>query len=161
MRLDRLRRRIEVAHTKGQLFFVPVVLLCCAFSIRAQQPLVGAIKGIVRDQAKSPVAGAGLTATNLDSGSTRTTASDAAGAYQFVNLPPGRFSIMAQKNGYLNFTVALVTVASGQTVVMAAITLATRRQKRAASAFQRGVFAGQTLPGARHQLGCGITVCGF
>jgi hypothetical protein len=150
-----------VAHTKGQLFFVPVVLLCCAFSIRAQQPLVGTIKGIVRDQAKSPIAGAGLTATNLDSGSTRTTASDAAGAYQFVNLPPGRFSIMAQRNGYVNFTVALVTVASGQTVVMAAITLATRKQKRAASPLQSGVFAGQILPGARHQLGCGITVFGF
>lgn len=132
-----------MARMKGRLFFMQVVLLGRALSIEAQQPLVGRIKGVVRDQAKAPVAGVGLTATNLDSGSTRSTVSDTGGAYQFVNLPPGRFSIMAQKYGYRDFTVALVTVASGETVEMAVITLAPRGQKRAAAAWHCLFCAGQ------------------
>jgi hypothetical protein len=42
---------------------------------------------------------------------------------QFVDLAPGRYSILAQKKGCMDFAVGLITVAPGQTVVMADITM--------------------------------------
>jgi len=110
--------------------FSRAAFICCtstlwfATSGMAQEPLAGAIKGMVRDQSKGPIAEAALTATNLDSNSTRSSVSAADGAYQFVNVPPGRYSIVAQKSSYAEVTVASVTVAAGQTVDMADITMA-------------------------------------
>jgi hypothetical protein len=108
---------------KRRLFFLLAVPFCCGFGIGAQQPLAGTMKGIVRNQTGTPVARVALTAKNLDSGSPRTTVSDSAGAFQFVDLPPGRYSVTAQKDGYREFTVALVTVASGETVDLPEINL--------------------------------------
>jgi hypothetical protein len=140
---------------KRHLFFMPVALLCCSFSIEAQQPLVGTIKGVVRDQTKALIAGVALTATNLDSSFTRTTVSGTDGDYQFVNVPPGRYSIMAQKSAYLDFTVALVRVASGETVDMADITMASRGQR---AGFDRQTRLGAILETIRaHDAECQVT----
>jgi hypothetical protein len=70
---------------------MPLVFLCLAISTEAQQPLAGSIRGIVRDQTKSPIAEVALTATSLDDGSIRNSVSDGRGAYQFVALPPVEF----------------------------------------------------------------------
>jgi hypothetical protein len=85
-------------------FFMAILLLCGAISVGAQQPLVGLIQGVIRDQAKHPIAQVALTATNLDSDANRYSVSDSGGAYQFVELPPGRYSIKAQKTGYRDVT---------------------------------------------------------
>jgi hypothetical protein len=102
-------------------------LLCCASSIEAQQPLVGSITGTTRDGAKTPIARVALTAVNLDSGTNRFGASDNNGIWQFVDLPPGRYSIAAQKKGYLDSKVDLVSVAPGQKVEKIDITMAPAR----------------------------------
>lgn len=112
--------------------FAAFVLLCCAFSIAAQQPLVGSIKGVVRDRVKHPVPEVALTAKNLDSGSNRYSVSDTGGVYRFVDLPPGRYSITAQKKGYHNFKVALVRVSPGETVKMADIAMSSSQATRTA-----------------------------
>jgi hypothetical protein len=81
------------------------------------------IEGIVRNQAAAPLAEVSMMATNLDSNSIHTSVSDSAGVYQFVDLPPGRYSIVAQKRGYTDLTVNLVNVAPGQKVKMADLTM--------------------------------------
>lgn len=113
-------------------FLMAILLLGLAISIEAQQPLVGSIKGVVRDRAQHPIDEVALTATNLDSGSNRYGASDRGGVYQFVDLPPGRYSIQAQKNGYRDAMLSLVTVAPGQTVDGADMTMEPSQAARTA-----------------------------
>jgi hypothetical protein len=60
------------------------------------------------------------------------TVSDTGGAYQFVDLPPGRYSLKAQKNGYRDYSVSLVTVAPGETVSMPDITMVPARKRSGA-----------------------------
>jgi hypothetical protein len=96
--------------------------LGCAFPGEGQQPLVGSIQGTIRDKHDAPVPYAALTATNIDSvepeSSRRTTGADKKGVYQFVEVPPGRYSIVVTQNGYRDYTVPLVTVRPGETVNM-------------------------------------------
>lgn len=100
-------------------------LVVCSFPVGSQQPLVGSIQGIVKNQRGAALSYATLTATNLDSvepDSTRQiTGADKDGNYQFVDVPPGRYSIVVQENGYEDYKVALVTVHPGETVKMAEI----------------------------------------
>lgn len=112
--------------------FTAILLLGFAILIEAQQPLVGSIKGVVRDQAQHPIAEVTLTATNLDSGSDRYSVTDSGGVYQFVDLPPGRYSIQAQKSGYRDAALSLVTVAPGQTVDRADMTMEPAQATRTA-----------------------------
>jgi hypothetical protein len=106
-----------------RLFFLGFALLCGAASVRAQSAL-GGIKGMVGDQAKAPVANASITATRLEDNAVKTTVSAADGSYQFLEITPGRYSVMAQKSGYQDYSVASVTVAAGQVVGMTDITMA-------------------------------------
>jgi hypothetical protein len=108
------------------LLMITLILLC-AFFTEGQQQLVNMIKGMVRDAATAPLAAVAMTATNLDSNAGRTGVSDAAGTYQFVNLPPGRYSILAQKAGYAHARVSLVKVAPGQHVDLAEIKMSRAR----------------------------------
>jgi hypothetical protein len=84
---------------------------------------LGGIAGIIRDQAKTPIAGATITATKVDGATTLMATSATDGTYTVHGVPPGRYSVTAQKEGFQDFTVSSVTVAEGQTVDMADITL--------------------------------------
>jgi Carboxypeptidase regulatory-like domain len=104
---------------------IALSVLFCPFPVRSQQPLVGSIQGVIKDQHEAPIPYAALTATNVDSvepGSTRqTTGADKQGIYQFVDVPPGRYSIVVRMGGYRDYTVRLVTVHPGETVKMPVI----------------------------------------
>jgi hypothetical protein len=97
-------------------------LLSCAFPIKSQQPLVGSIQGTIKNQNEVPIPYAGLTATNTDSVEPethrRTTGADKRGFYQFVEVPPGHYSIVVKKSGYRNYAVPVVTVLPGETVTV-------------------------------------------
>jgi hypothetical protein len=97
-------------------------LLGCPFAVDSQQPLVGQIQGSVENQHEAPVAYAALTATNTDSvdpeSHRRTTGADKQGFYEFVDVPPGRYSIVVKMKGYRDYTVPQVTVHPGETVRM-------------------------------------------
>ena len=104
---------------------IAFLLLGCAFPGKSQQPLVGLIQGTVKDPHDAPIPYAGLTATNIDSvepeSHRRTTGADKQGFYQFVDVPPGRYSIVVKMSGYSDYTVRLVTVHPGETVKMPVI----------------------------------------
>src|ERR1700722_16213068 len=98
--------------------------LCGGVALLEAQTQPGNIKGTIRDQAKAPIAGATITATNLENNSTRIASSGGDGVYQLRDLPAGRYSVSAQKSGYQEVTVASVTVAAGQAVDMADVAMA-------------------------------------
>jgi hypothetical protein len=97
-------------------------LLGCPFAVDSQQPLVGDIQGTIKNQQETPIAWAALTATNIDSvdpeSHRRTTGADKRGFYEFVEVPPGHYSIVVKMKGYREYTIPQVTVRPGETVRM-------------------------------------------
>ncbi len=114
---------------RTQVLLIAFSLLGGAFAVQSQQPLVGSIQGTIKDQHDGPIPYAGLTATNIDSvepeAHRRTTGADKQGFYQFVEVPPGHYSIVVKKSGYRDYTVPLVTVYPGETVKMPDIKMST------------------------------------
>ncbi len=79
--------------------FMLAVLLClCSLAARAQ--VSAGLSGRVTDQSGATVSGATVTATNLDTGITRTVVTDSSGRYELVALPIGRYEVRAKKEGF-------------------------------------------------------------
>jgi Carboxypeptidase regulatory-like domain len=101
-------------------YLLVTLIFLLAFHANPQQPLVGSIQGTVKDQRGVPLADAVVTATNIDAVEPETyrhTAStDKDGTFQFIDLSPGRFSIMVQKRGYRDYTIDLVNLRPGEAV---------------------------------------------
>ncbi len=60
----------------------------------------GILAGVARDATGAVIAGAKITATNLDTHESRTTNSQSDGAYRLDALQPGRYSITATQGGF-------------------------------------------------------------
>lgn len=123
--------RSKATSMRTSAIVIALSLLVGPFPGKSQQPLVGTIQGIVKDKSEKPLSYATLTATNLDSvepGSNRqVTGADKDGTYQFVDVPPGRYSILVQESGYQDYKIALVTVHPGETVKMDEIKMSPAR----------------------------------
>lgn len=64
------------------------------------QPAFGAIAGVVRGAAKTPVVGAMVTATRADGKGIWTTISGTDGIYSISNITPGEYKVTTQADGY-------------------------------------------------------------
>lgn len=64
------------------------------------QPAFGAIAGVVRGAAKTPVVGAMVTATRADGKGIWTTISGTDGIYSISNITPGEYNVTTQADGY-------------------------------------------------------------
>jgi hypothetical protein len=73
-------------------------LLICQ-SARSQSTF-GSLVGAVQDKSGAVVPGVEISATNLDTGAARTVTSGDNGQYQILNLPAGRYSLAATKQGF-------------------------------------------------------------
>ena len=60
----------------------------------------GQISGVVKDESGGVVPGATVTAIQVQTQAPRTTVTDASGFYTFANLPPGRYDITAELQGF-------------------------------------------------------------
>jgi len=92
-----------------------VVLLAAfvgVFSARAQTG--ASLSGVVTDQTGAALRDIAVTIRNVDTGATRTIATDGGGHYQAPGLPPGRFEIRAAKHGFADETRTGVSLAVGQ-----------------------------------------------
>ncbi len=78
----------------------------------------GSLQGTVNDPSQAPIAGAQITARNIDTGIITSTASSSAGIYQFANLAPGRYSLKVTATGMKEFTQNGVTVTTGTTTTL-------------------------------------------
>ncbi len=72
------------------------------------------LSGVVTDQAGAAVPNVAVTIRNVDTGATRTIATDGAGHYQVSGLPPGNFDIRAAKPGFADETRTGISLAAGQ-----------------------------------------------
>src|SRR5665213_1242118 len=99
--------------------FGSVLLLCLVWSPLAQrgvaQENLGAIRGTVTDKTAAPVAGATVLSTNLATGVTTTTHSDASGNFNLPFLPLGEYRVEVEANGFANARNPSVTVHAQET----------------------------------------------
>jgi len=83
-------------------------LLCVQLS--AQSSGSGAISGVLTDPSGAVVAGAEITAKNLQTGEARIVHSSAQGSYTISSLLPGDYSVEASKSGFKKIIVSPFTV---------------------------------------------------
>ena len=72
------------------------------------------LSGTVTDQAGAPLRDVAVTIRNVDSGATRTGATDGGGHYRESGLRPGRYAIRAAKSGFAEATRVGISLADGQ-----------------------------------------------
>ena len=95
---------------KGYLFIAAVGFLLSSSLIFAQDIL----SGVVTDQTGAALRDATVTIKNVDTGATRTIATDGGGHFHTSGLPPGRFDIRAAKPGFTDVTLTGISLAVGQ-----------------------------------------------
>jgi hypothetical protein len=93
-------------------------LLCLALllviSSSAYAQVSAAISGIVTDDSGASVAGATITATNVETESQRTIVTDPVGYYRFAELPLGEYELDVKKNGFQQIQRKGIDLAIGQ-----------------------------------------------
>jgi hypothetical protein len=77
-----------------------ILCLCLVAAPAAAQIDRGQISGTIKDQSGAVVPGATVTATNLQTQTSRVTVTDGSGFYTFPNLAPGRYSVGAELQGF-------------------------------------------------------------
>jgi predicted porin len=91
------------------------LLLCLVMGAFPAWAQTGAgLSGVVTDQSGAALPDVAVTIKNVDTGATRTIATDGGGHYQATGLPPGRVEIRAAKQGFTDETRARISLAVGR-----------------------------------------------
>src|SRR5947208_5020276 len=109
------RRRIMNRRTTSAIRLSVALLLVLAWGLSllpaAQaQATGGNLIGRAQEKNGGPLPGVTVTATQKDTGLTRSTVTEADGSYRLPSLPAGKYTITAELNGYATVTVETVTV---------------------------------------------------
>jgi len=72
------------------------------------------LSGVVTNQTGAALPDVAVTIKNVDTGATRTVATDGGGRFQESGLAPGRFEIRAAKHGFVDETRMAISLAAGQ-----------------------------------------------
>lgn len=88
-------RRLLVA------FLFVLTLLCLSRNVWGQAQITsGTIQGTVVDEKGGTVPDANVEVKNLDTNLSKTTTTSSEGLYQFLALPPGRYTVTVSKSGF-------------------------------------------------------------
>lgn len=99
-----LVHRSQTIHLRFIVLSVLLTGLCCLSSPQlANAGVTGSISGIVTDKSGAVIAGAQVTARNVETGIEQTVKSDADGHYVFVSLPPGHYDLRIQSSGFKSY----------------------------------------------------------
>lgn len=95
-------KTFPASRTIISLSLLTVMILMPLSTLRAQDPVTGAIEGYVFDSAsKAPIAGALIQFTNTESGAVLAKRTNEQGYYRQGLLPPGEYRIRVSKQGYV------------------------------------------------------------
>ena len=101
---------------------LPLLVLVLALFVLPSPPAHGQevysrVRGTVTDASGAAVSGATIKATNTATGIDYTTTSNSAGAYEFLQLPIGPYTITATQQGFETYTASGITLTVGQIYV--------------------------------------------
>ena len=91
-----------------------VVFFSSTWALPAWAQTGASLSGMVTDQTGAALRDVAVTIKNVESGATRTSATDGGGHYQEHGLPPGRYEIRAAKVGFADETRTGISLAAGQ-----------------------------------------------
>ena len=97
------------------LVTVVLLALCMSFTISAQSD-AATITGVVTDAQGAGVPGASITLASSDKGFTKTVQSNSDGAYSFINILPGAYSIEVTHSGFKKYVQSNVRAVIANTV---------------------------------------------
>jgi hypothetical protein len=100
---------------KKFIYMFALLLLTTVVPLHSQTTN-GSIEGSVTDPSGGTVAGANVTARNMDTGLTQATSTTQAGIYSLPNLPPGRYSVTVEAPNLKKYAQEGVTVTTGTAV---------------------------------------------
>jgi predicted porin len=100
----------------AQALLLLLSLVMGAFPAWAQTG--ASLSGVVTDQTGAPLPDVAVTIKNVDTGATRTIATDGGGHFQASGLPSGRFEIRAAKHEFAEEKRTGITLAVGQEVTV-------------------------------------------
>jgi Carboxypeptidase regulatory-like domain/TonB dependent receptor len=100
----------------SKIIFSCFLLLCLTSNSFTQT--TSRIAGTVQDQAGALLAGAEVTAKNLETNLTRTAVSDAEGRYTFPEMRVGRYEVRAEKSGFKPAVATDINLTIGETAVI-------------------------------------------
>src|SRR5262245_38844687 len=94
-----------------------VLAIALAFVPRAgaQTVAVAQLSGTVADESGAAMPGVAVTATQTDTGMTRSVTTGANGGFVFTNLPVGPYKLTAKLSGFSTFEQTGITLAVGNT----------------------------------------------
>ena len=99
--------------------FSALILICVLVCLPAHaQNSNGTLQGTITDASGAAIPGVNVTASNIDTGFTATASTSSAGIYLFSNLPPGRYTLIAQNKGMKKFEQNGVTITTGTTTAL-------------------------------------------
>ena len=108
--------RVRLLWSLVSLSTILALLLCCAaLPASAQTGAQGTITGLVTDQSGAVVPDVTVTITYTATKAVRTTTTNTAGRYAFVNVPPGTYDVVFTKAGFAKVSVPNNVVAVGET----------------------------------------------
>jgi hypothetical protein len=91
------------------------LLLCCtALPVFAQTTTLGTVNGTVTDSTNAVVPDVSVTLKDTATGQTRTTTTNSAGRYVFINVSPGKYDLTFSKQGFAKSAVTGDVVEVGQ-----------------------------------------------
>src|SRR3954468_17192661 len=94
---------------------IAILLAVVASGAATAQERFGGLAGVVTDTSQAPVPGATITATNKQTGTTRTAVSGADGTYRISDLEPGRYTVTVELQGFQKVQADDVLVLLGRT----------------------------------------------
>src|SRR5579859_2825209 len=97
---------------RSWLLTLSLCLLGCASAVG--QSTFGTFLGTIQDQSGSIIPGVTVTATNIDTATSRTVISNNAGQYEFPNMQPGTYSVTAEKPGFATVKADAITLDARQ-----------------------------------------------
>ena len=94
-----------------------LLVLSCFGEVHSQSS-TGTISGTVTDQHAAVIVGASVTATNIETGFTRSAATNSEGRYRLTNMPTGNYEVTIAAPNFSLYTRSGITVNSGEDAVI-------------------------------------------
>ena len=99
-------------------FLMSVVLVLSSIGFTLAQSTTGSISGMVADEKQAVIAGATVTARNVDTGFSRAAQTDGEGRFRFVNLPVGSYQVTIEAANFSKYVQTGITLVVNQDAVI-------------------------------------------
>src|SRR5450432_477452 len=114
----KIQKGSEVSMRRSELFVLALALLLALVQAGLAQEVTGAITGKVIDPSGSAIAGANVSAKDVDRGTVWKSQTNESGIYNLPRLPIGRYEVRVEANGFQTAVHSAFDLALNQTATI-------------------------------------------